>query len=321
MRLANAILGSFYGLMSFFWGVVWLNNVYLSWCKRIWRLEGEAASQTIGLFPRLDLFAIDHSTVATFVPFFGFTWLSWVSYKLFQRTKSNTTMPLKKEFPFFQGYNEWMVSLGLMGTVWGLIMIGYLPNLDNLKLTGLIGALRTALFSTLVALFWVYIIVLRIIRPGMLSLAKKMLKKPEAPFSVSSLQTSVETFAQNIEQLNSVLVASTKTIDDFRKKMTVKKWEEIENALSTIVETLREIKASGDEQRDRLNEVTPLLDELLATTRKNSACVEKISGSHAKLINEIKAIKEGLRKRDAVVERDRRRWTRIVDAVRKASEE
>ena len=150
---------------------------------------------------------------------------------------------------------------------------------------------------------------------------KKIPEMPETPVSVSSLQASVEAFAKNIEQLNKVLVASTKTIDQFRKNISVKRWEETEKAFSTIVETLMEIKASGDRQGERLKEAAPLLDELLAIARQDSARTEKIADSHSSLGDELKAIGEVLRKRDAVAEMDRKRWGRILDAVRNASEE
>jgi chromosome segregation ATPase len=58
-----------------------------------------------------------------------------------------------------------MVSLGLIGTLWGIIMIGYYPQKD-IQMSTLMICLHTALFSTLVAVVWVFIVAMAL-RPAM----------------------------------------------------------------------------------------------------------------------------------------------------------
>ncbi len=321
MRFSNAVLGIVCGLMSFFCGMAWLNNVYLSWIKRIWRMDQEIAAQTTGLFPFLDVFAIDHSTVSTFIPFFGLAWAAWGFYRIYRHTEKKVKIDVGKEFPFFSGYNEWMVSLGLMGTVWGLIMIGYLPNLEHLKITDLIGALRTALFSTLAALVWVYIFVLRIIRPGMQFLAEKYVGPAEPSPTVASLQTAIETFAANLERLNSVIAESTHVVDEFRKKATVENMEKVETLITTCIETLPNIKESCDQQTETLKEARTLLDEQLAVSRQNSSQLESIAKSQADRGQNLAAIKDSLNQRDDRDAKNRERLGKIVDVFKKYSEE
>jgi len=313
MKFFNAVLGVLCGLLSFFSGVVWLNNVYLSWIKRIWMLEGKVALQIQGLIPIFDFFCIDHSTVSTFIPFFSLLWLTWGFYRIHRWANSNETIFLKEEFPYFPGYNEWMVALGLMGTVWGLIMIGYLPNLENLKISDLIGALRTALFSTLVALFWVYIIVLRFINPSMKGLARKCIKTPATPRPEGSLPAALKNLTDNLELLNLVLGDSTEIIEKFKTKVTVKKLEEADKFFKICTETLPEMKDASLTQIIKLTAIEELFKQQLSTTNQHFDYFKKMIKSHEAQGQRLAAISKFLKQKGERDVRNRQRFRRILE--------
>ena len=68
------------------------------------------------------------------------------------------------EFPFFRGSDQLNVALGLFGTLWGIIVIGYF-KLDTVQMADLMQCLHTALYSTLMAVVWVFMIDRPLVRP------------------------------------------------------------------------------------------------------------------------------------------------------------
>ena len=68
------------------------------------------------------------------------------------------------DFPFFRGSDQLNVALGLLGTLWGIIVIGYF-KLDTVTMADLMQCLHTALFSTLAAVVWVFLIDRPLVRP------------------------------------------------------------------------------------------------------------------------------------------------------------
>jgi hypothetical protein len=109
-----------------------------------------------GIIPRYDWAAVDIACFATLIPAVGMALiaLGWLRVLLPHSDRGS------RDFPFFAGHQSIIIATGLMGAVFGIIMVAYLPlggekdNIENLMV-----ALRTALFSTLVALAWVYMIV------------------------------------------------------------------------------------------------------------------------------------------------------------------
>jgi hypothetical protein len=298
------------GLMSIFAGMSWLNNVYLSWIKRVWINDEADISAIKGLFPSIDWVCIDHSTVSTFIPFFSLVWLSAAFFRLGRWVKVKKKAAPNNEFPYFSGYNEWMVALGLMGTVWGLIMIGYLPNLDNLKITDLIDALHTALFSTLVALIWVYIIVLRIIRPFMHWYAAKFEVFPPPPIG---LEEAIKKLVVNIETLNGVIAQSTKIINEFRKKVTIDRIDEVNEFFKTCNKVLPVIENSCEQQRDTLAGISKLMIKQIDISGKNEEHLRGISS----IKGELKRIGNLLNKKNEREKRNREGLGKIFDTCRK----
>ena len=68
------------------------------------------------------------------------------------------------DFPFFRGSDQLNVALGLFGTLWGIIVIGYF-KLDTVTMADLMQCLHTALFSTLMAVVWVFLVDRPLVRP------------------------------------------------------------------------------------------------------------------------------------------------------------
>lgn len=153
MKQTARILGYVFTGFTILAGLAWLNNVMVA---IQWNPKDAPSKIYHGPISLLDWSAVDFSTVTTFVPFLGFLLIA-VGFFSIAKAKRNTNV--SEYFPFlFKPYNSVTVSLGLIGTVWGLIMIGYYEP-EKIQMAQLILCLRTALYSTLIALIWVFIIV------------------------------------------------------------------------------------------------------------------------------------------------------------------
>ena len=120
---------------------------------------GLAAKTARGFIPWLDWSVVDYSAVTTFIPALGFTCMALALGRLIAGRRTRAA-----EFPFFKGSDQLNVALGLFGTLWGIIVIGYF-NLDTVSMADLMQCLHTALFSTLMAVVWVFMIDRPLVRP------------------------------------------------------------------------------------------------------------------------------------------------------------
>ena len=112
-----------------------------------------------GFIPWLDWSAVDYSAVTTFIPAFGFVSLTCALVRMERGRRAPVA-----DFPFFPGSDQLNVALGLFGTLWGIIVIGYY-RLDTVSMADLMQCLHTALFSTLTAVVWVFMIDRPLLRP------------------------------------------------------------------------------------------------------------------------------------------------------------
>jgi len=112
-----------------------------------------------GILPCLDWSVVDYSAVTTFIPALGCLCMTVALWRLLagRRIKAD-------DFPFFAGSDQLNVALGLLGTLWGIIVIGYF-KLDAVTMADLMMCLHTALFSTLAAVVWVFLIDRPLLRP------------------------------------------------------------------------------------------------------------------------------------------------------------
>jgi len=129
--------------------LAWYNNLQIA---LQWDPNNGHESDYSGSIPSFDKFAVDFTTVSTFIVLLGCFLISVG----FLRTSMSSSR-CSANFPFFKSYNQLNVALGLIGTVFGLIMIGYYPP-EDVDMAQLVICLKTALYSTLVALVWVFII-------------------------------------------------------------------------------------------------------------------------------------------------------------------
>lgn len=151
-------------ILTLFSGLLWINNVASATAsyKRLFAADSELAlnEHLSGFIPALDWATLDVSTISTFIPFLGFLCIAIGLNRLLLRGK----VAFGESFPFFASYDRINVSLGLIGTVWGIILIGFYQA-DEITVATLMMCLHTALFSTLVAVVWVSIIIPAFLNP------------------------------------------------------------------------------------------------------------------------------------------------------------
>lgn len=147
--------------------LAWLafaNNLVaiISWWRQFLAAGGDSTgvpAHAPGFLPWLDWSAVDYSAVTTLIPAVGLLCMTRSLWKMMsgQRMRAG-------DFPFFKGSDQLNVALGLFGTLWGIIVIGYF-KLDTVSMADLMQCLHTALFSTLTAVVWVFMIDRPLVRP------------------------------------------------------------------------------------------------------------------------------------------------------------
>ena len=120
-----------------------------------------------GFLPWLDWSVVDYSSVTTLIPTLGFACMTVALGRMLVGKRMRAG-----DFPFFRGSDQLNVALGLFGTLWGIIVIGYF-RLDTVSMADLMQCLHTALFSTLMAVVWVFMIDRPFIRPLFTRLLEK----------------------------------------------------------------------------------------------------------------------------------------------------
>lgn len=127
--------------------MAWVNNIVDA---LQWRPNQPMEFQYVGWFKWLDWTAVDVSTATTFIPFYTLCFLEVGLWRVVRRHKGQA----KIYFPFHQRFIQFVILLGLIGTVLGFIMYGYYTqrgrSLDQ-RFSDLMICMRTALFSTQMA--------------------------------------------------------------------------------------------------------------------------------------------------------------------------
>lgn len=163
VKLRN--LSFFFGALAVIAGALFADNllVVIRWWSAFAAVHGDSAALAEagvhGLAPWLDWAAVDYSCATTFIPFLGFLLAS----RALGRAASAAPAGLEF-FPYFRAYDSFNVALGLIGTLWGIILIGFF-KMDTVGMGDLMTCLHTALFSTLMAVVWVYLIDHPLLRP------------------------------------------------------------------------------------------------------------------------------------------------------------
>ena len=141
-----------------------VNNIValVRWWQAFLAAGGDTAgvpAHAPGIFAWLDWTAVDYSAVTTLIPTLGFFCTTVAAGRLLLGRRMRVG-----NFPFFRGSDQLNVARGLFGTLWGIIVIGYF-KLDTVTMADLMQCLHTALFSTLMAVVWVFMIDRPLLRP------------------------------------------------------------------------------------------------------------------------------------------------------------
>lgn len=189
--------------------LAFVNNVVVlvDWWRSFIAAGGNSAAMEPhhGCIGWLDWSAVDYSAVTTFIPMLGFWCMTAGLYRIVRRRRVRV-----EDFPFFRGSDQFNVALGLFGTLWGIIVIGYF-DLTTVSMADLMQCLHTALFSTLMAVVWVFMIDRPLVRP----LFARMLTSDDLA------ECDEDDLAAEVERLVSRLAAAS---DGFDRRM--KQYEE-----------------------------------------------------------------------------------------------
>ena len=147
-----------------FFALAFANNVVaiFNWWSSFIAADGDSsvfAAKASGFLPWLDWAVVDYSAVTTFIPMLGFLCMTLSLFRMVRGRRARSG-----DFPFFRGSDQLNVALGLLGTLWGIIVIGYF-KLDTVTMADLMQCLHTALFSTLAAVVWVFLVDRPLVRP------------------------------------------------------------------------------------------------------------------------------------------------------------
>jgi len=164
MKKTTAALFALVSALAALAGLAFANNVVA--IVRWWRAFAAAGGDTSlvgahapGFLPWLDWSAVDYSAVTTLIPALGLICMSRALWRILRGVRMRAG-----DFPFFRGSDQLNVALGLFGTLWGIIVIGYF-KLDAVTMADLMQCLHTALFSTLTAVVWVFLVDRPLVRP------------------------------------------------------------------------------------------------------------------------------------------------------------
>lgn len=163
---AISLLSTIFAVLAFANNIVAVAN----WWSAFRAAGGDSekfSAKASGFLPWLDWCAVDNSAVTTFIPALGLICVTVALFRLLCGRRMRV-----EDFPFFKGSDQLNVALGLFGTLWGIILIGYF-RLDTVSMADLMMCLHTALFSTLTAVVWVFMLDRPLLRPMMRGLLEK----------------------------------------------------------------------------------------------------------------------------------------------------
>lgn len=240
----------------------WINNVSitLQWDPEI------PGKEYRGILPWYDWTAVDFSTVTIIIPLIG---LLFLSRSLYHVLKPHSDLA-SEYIPFPPQHMRWTVANGLMGTIVGLLMYCYYKQ-SEAKIDDLLNCLKTALFSTLMALLWVCYVVLPstpIIRKlyNVTSEAKDT-KDSGLIEQLNSLSSTVAKVEGHLESLDGTLAKATETF--------VHHFESAGTALTAFEQSLPLITSSVSALQE-----TATIQQRVGTTQEKAA-EKQASANHA----------------------------------------
>ena len=164
MKVKLLLLLAICAAATTFCALAFANNVVAiaQWWSAFLAAGGDSSSVAAkmpGFIPWLTWSAVDYSAVTTFIPTLGFLCMTFALGRMVAGRRARAG-----DFPFFKGSDQLNIALGLFGTLWGIIVIGYF-RLDTVTMADLMQCLHTALFSTLAAVVWVFLFDRPFVRP------------------------------------------------------------------------------------------------------------------------------------------------------------
>lgn len=263
-NLLTTVLAVIFAVAALFSGLAWYNNVSVA---AQWNPSTGYSADYHGPIPWLDWSSVDFSTVSTFIPFFGFVLITiaFVRLLVFSKPFNNSGY-----FPFFKSYTSVTMALGLMGTVWGLIQIGQFEP-GRVQMSDLVLCLRTALYSTLIALAWVFLFALpvsatmqwwrRKLRPeeeGSLDLISSF---KEFGLTASDAGKSLAQTSNHVQMFNTALVAThselsviAKMLKDFAQRNGTDALLILKDVCAAIQESLNQFQQDSHARQQEAQE-------------------------------------------------------------------
>ncbi len=283
-----------------FTGLAFFNNVtvVVRWWSRFVEVGRDSSAMpdsVSGIFPLLDWSAVDLSCVSTFIPFMGCLLVLFGIVRIIR----GTVVSDDGYFPFFRSFDQLNISFGLIGTLWGIIVIGYF-DMETVSMSSLMSCLHTALFSTLVAVVWVFVIDHPVIRPLMRMMLEKSGLIEDSERGVSEVfdilrDRTVELgheFTQSagdVKALSGSVCSAAAELDKFRECGTRAGEALSVSIISAVDELVTKLTAAGD----KFDERQRAYDEALSR-RVNS--VESVHMEAVKLVGGVADLVDGIQK-------------------------
>ena len=342
-------------ILTLFTGLLWVNNIYcaIHSYQAMFRGVDILLEPPSGYLKALDWSTLDVSTISTFIPFFGLLCTLVGCLRLYRGIRQ-----VSDDFPFFQSYDRVNVSLGLIGTVWGIIIIGFFPA-DKISVGTLMQCLHTALFSTLVAVAWVAVLLPISLRPLMLKLAQLAIGSrgteagslldlvDQLGHSAAATGKKFEVGAEQLSRFNSTLADAGNTLNEFpsgldtlldKIQLVLGNLDEIGRQQSSLLQTNTAfLEKLGQEQESQLRRSTAAVERLNVIQEEfqeqNNALVKQLSEAQEQLFHKCVAIVdkvnagqqslfeqlEGLQKENAALRTKNKELTTLNDALHEAA--
>jgi hypothetical protein len=319
--LAFVGISAFATFLSF---LAWLNNCVVLWkwaVKFLTMTESKTAESTQiagGCFKWLDWTAVDLSAVTTFIPFFGFAFITLGFWRIYKNTAQ-----IDDDFPFFRAYDRINISLGLIGTLVGIIIIGFY-DMDKVTMGDLMMCLHTALFSTLIAVAWIFIIVLLFTKPFMRwwysrvngispadSFDDRFLERLEQSAAsirheLSQSSEALKHFSGDLQQASGSVTEISKTLNDSTSHFQ-----------KGIVEPLLNLQRNQTDQTTAMNQLSQTLSHVQTSHQTLVELLKEFKSNNASLQSHLDSIRTDHIKLETVYQQTRQE----AEATRKEADE
>ncbi len=311
-------------LATFLSFLAWLNNCVVLWkwaVKFITMTESKTSESTQiagGCFKWLDWSAVDLSAVTTFIPFFGFAFITLGFWRIYKNTAQ-----IDDDFPFFRAYDRINVSLGLIGTLFGIIIIGFY-DMDKVTMGDLMMCLHTALFSTLIAVAWIFIIVLLFTKPfmrwwhsrinGILpgdSFDDRFLERLEQ--SAASIRHELSQSSEALNHFSSDLQKASGSVTEISQALN----DTTSQFQKGIIDPLLNLQRNQTDQTTALNQLSQTLSQIQSSQHAFVELLKEFKSNNASLQSHLDTIRADHVKLETVYQQSRKE----VDETRKEADE